>query len=152
MKTTMTAALMLALSAGVSQAQQTITPAAERPTLIGPGETFTGSVMVEPIFGASEHRNVSAAKVTFQPGARSAWHTHPVGQTLLVVSGTGWTQTEGGEKAVINAGDVVWCPPDIRHWHGATDTTAMSHVAVTGVEGESAVTWMEHVTESEYGG
>lgn len=106
---------------------------------------------VEPIFSASEHRNVSAATVTFSPGARAAWHTHPTGQTLVVVtSGTGWTQVEGEPKQVIRAGDVVWCPPDVRHWHGATDVNAMSHIAVTGVEGETAVTWMEHVTDDQY--
>lgn len=140
----------LAAGMGSAVAQQTISPAAERPTSIGSADYFTGQVMVEPIFDASEHRNVSAAMVTFQPGARSAWHTHPTGQTLVVVSGTGWTGTEDGMKQVIRAGDVVWCPPGLKHWHGGTDTNAMSHIAVTGVEDESAVAWMEHVTDEDY--
>ena len=106
--------------------------------------------MVEPIFDASELRNVSAARVTFQPGARSAWHAHPTVQTLVVVSGTGWTGTEGGERQVINAGDVIWCPPAVKHWHGGTETTAMSHIALTGVSDEGAVTWMEHVADAQY--
>lgn len=138
---------------GTAGAQQTVTSAAERHTSIGSAEYFTGQVMVEPIFDASEHRNVSAATVTFQPGARSAWHTHPTGQTLIVVSGTGWTQTDGGRKQMIAAGDVVWCPPDVRHWHGATDVNAMSHIAVTGVHDEAgAVVWLEHVTDDQYMG
>jgi quercetin dioxygenase-like cupin family protein len=138
---------------GTAGAQQTLSPAAERPTSIGSADYFTGQVMVEPIFDASEHRNVSAAMVTFQPGARSAWHTHPIGQTLVVVSGTGWTGTDSGEKQVIAAGDVIWCPPDVRHWHGATDTNAMRHIAVTGFHDESgAVNWLEHVTDEQYMG
>ena len=138
---------------GTASAEQTISPAIERATSIGSAEYFTGQVMVERIFDASEHRNVSAAMVTFPPGARSAWHTHPIGQTLVVVSGTGWTQTDGGEKQVIAAGDVVWCPPDVRHWHGATDTNAMRHIAVTGLHDESgAVNWLEHVTDKQYSG
>ena len=138
---------------GSAAAQQTISPAAERPATIGSPDYFTGEAIVEPMFDASEFRNVSAAMVTFQPGARSAWHTHPTGQTLVVVSGTGWTQIDGGEKQVITAGDVVWCPPDVRHWHGATDVNAMSHIAVTGVHDESgAVNWLEHVTDEQYAG
>lgn len=149
LQTLMTATFLLA-SGGIAQAQQEISAAADRASSIGAAEFFTGHVTVEPIFGASEHRNVSAAQVTFAPGARAAWHTHPTGQTLVVTSGTGWTQIEGAEKQVIRAGDVVWCPPEVRHWHGATDTTAMSHIAVTGVDGETAVTWMEHVTDEIY--
>jgi quercetin dioxygenase-like cupin family protein len=143
----------LVASIGSAFAQQTISPAVERQTTIGSPDYFTGEVMVEPFFNASEFRNVSAAMVTFPPGARSAWHTHPKGQTLVVVSGTGWTQIDGAEKQVIAAGDVVWCPPDVRHWHGATDVNAMSHIAVTGVHDESgAVNWLEHVTDEQYAG
>lgn len=146
-----TAALVVGMGSAV--AQQTISPAAERPTTIGSPDYFTGAVIVEPMFDASEFRNVSAAMVTFPPGARSAWHTHPTGQTLVVVSGTGWIQIDGSEKQVITAGDVVWFPPDVRHWHGATDVNAMSHIAVTGVHDESgAVNWLEHVTDEQYTG
>ena len=121
--------------------------------MIGSPDYFTGEVIVEPIFDADEFRNVSAAMVTFQPGARSAWHTHPTGQTLVVVSGTGWTQIDGAEKQVIAAGDVLWCPPNVRHWHGGTATNAMSHIAVTGVNDDGkAVDWLEHVTDEQYTG
>lgn len=91
-----------------------------------------------------------AASVTFEPGARTAWHTHPLGQTLIVISGTGWTQCEGEERVEIRAGDVIWCPPGHRHWHGATATTGMTHIAVQeGVDGKM-VDWMEHVTDEQY--
>jgi quercetin dioxygenase-like cupin family protein len=137
---------------GSAVAQQTISPAAERPTTIGSPDYFTGEVIVEPMFDANELRNVSAAMVTFPPGARSAWHTHPTGQTLVVVSGTGWIQIDGREKQVITAGDVVWFPPDVRHWHGATDVNAMSHIAVTGQDESGGVDWLEHVTDEQYTG
>ena len=144
------ATVALVFSMGSAVAQETISPAAERQTTIGSPDYFTGEVIVEPMFDASEFRNVSAAMVTFPPGARSAWHTHPTGQTLVVVSGTGWIQIDGSEKQVISAGDVVWFPPEVRHWHGATDVNAMSHIAVTGVYDESGVDWLEHVTDEQY--
>jgi quercetin dioxygenase-like cupin family protein len=137
---------------GSAVAQQAISPAAERPATIGSPDYFTGEVIVEPMFDASEFRNVSAAMVTFPPGARSTWHTHPTGQTLVVVSGTGWIQIDGSEKQVITAGDVVWFPPDVRHWHGATDVNAMSHIAVTGQDESRGVDWLEHVTDEHYMG
>jgi quercetin dioxygenase-like cupin family protein len=88
--------------------------------------------------------------VTFQPGARTAWHTHPLGQTLIVTSGTGWTQCDGEDRVEIHAGDVIWCPPARRHWHGATDSSAMTHIAIQESLNGSPVTWMEHVADEEY--
>lgn len=149
-RTLLAATLALTASAGLALADQEISSAADRPASIGAAEFFTGHVIVDPIFPASEYRNVSAGMVTFSPGARTAWHTHPTGQTLVITSGTGWTQVEGEAKRIVRAGDVVWFPPELRHWHGATDVNAMSHVAVTGVQDETAVTWMEQVTDEQF--
>ena len=151
---TLSAALVAsALIAPTAQAEQemTITKAGTQPTSLGSADLFTGTVTVEMVFGAKDASPVSAGKVTFLPGARSNWHHHPAGQQLVIIDGTGWTQAEGGEKHVMSAGDVVWCPPGVRHWHGATDTTSVTHYAIqTNVDG-SAVTWMEPVTDAQYG-
>lgn len=151
MRTPLAIALILAAGATTARAEDaTITKAGTQPTTIGSSDYFTGTATVEGVFGAKDASPVSAGKVTFLPGARSNWHTHPAGQQLVVVDGTGWTQAEGGEKHVIQAGDVVWCPPGVRHWHGATDTTSMTHYAIqTNVDG-SAVTWMEPVSDEDY--
>lgn len=124
--------------------------AGSRPSQRGPAEWFTGEVRIEPLNSPPEPSRVSCASVTFEPGARTAWHTHPLGQTLIVTSGTGWTQCEGEEIVEIRAGDVVWCPPAHKHWHGATPTTAMTHVAIQEALNGSPVSWMEHVTDEEY--
>jgi quercetin dioxygenase-like cupin family protein len=116
----------------------------------GPAEYFTGTVRIDPLFPAQEGSNVLAALVTFEPGARTAWHTHPMGQNLVVLSGVGWTQCEGGPKKEIRAGDVVTCPCNRRHWHGATATTAMSHIAIQEQKDGTPVTWMEKVSEAVY--
>ncbi|MEA3066060.1 MAG: hypothetical protein QOJ27_2521 [Sphingomonadales bacterium] len=116
----------------------------------GPADWFTGNVRIDPLNAAPEPSRVSCASVTFEPGARTAWHTHPLGQTLIVTAGAGWTQCEGGEIVPIRAGDVIWCPPDHRHWHGATPTTAMTHIAIQESLNGSPVTWMEQVTDEEY--
>ena len=116
----------------------------------GPAENFTGSVRIDPLFDAKEAARASAALVTFEPGARSAWHTHPLGQRLIVTSGVGWTQVEGGPIEEIRPGDVVWCPAGVRHWHGASPTTAMSHIAITEALNGKVVEWMEHVTDEQY--
>ncbi len=116
----------------------------------GPDAWFTGHVQVQMLFPAMEGSNVSGGLVTFEPGARSAWHTHPMGQNLIVVSGMGWTQCEGGPKSEIRAGDVVSCPCGRRHWHGATATEAMSHIAITEARDGSAVTWLEKVDDATY--
>lgn len=140
----------LCLTAGSAFAQSEVSSASSRAASVGPTEYFTGTALVEPVFDPIENRNFAMAAVTFMPGARSNWHTHPSGQTLVVTSGTGWTQVEGEERLTINAGDVVWCPPGERHWHGATDTTAMSHLAIQQVQGGSVVDWMEPVTDEQY--
>lgn len=124
--------------------------AGSQPSQKGPAEWFTGKVRIDPLNNAPEPSRVGCAYVTFEPGARTAWHTHPLGQTLVVTSGMGWTQCEGEEIVEIRAGDVVWCPPDHRHWHGGTPTTAMTHIAITESLNGSPVTWMEHVTDEEY--
>jgi quercetin dioxygenase-like cupin family protein len=116
----------------------------------GPAEYFTGSVRVDPLFSPPEPARVAMAWVTFEPGARTAWHTHPLGQTLIVTAGSGWVQREGEDRQEIHQGDVVFFSPGERHWHGATATTAMSHIAVQEKLNGSPVDWMEHVTDEQY--
>ncbi len=116
----------------------------------GPEQNFTGTVRMEPVFAAAEPSRLSGGRVTFEPGARSAWHTHPLGQTLIVTSGIGWVQVEGGPKREIREGDVVWTPPGVKHWHGATATTAMTHIAVQEPLDGKAVEWMEKVSDEQY--
>ena len=120
------------------------------PSVKGPAQFFTGSVRIDSPFNAEAPARSGGAIVTFEPGARTVWHSHPLGQTLLVTSGRGWTQCEGGPRTEIRAGDVVWCPCRQRHWHGATDTTAMSHVAITEMFEGRNVEWMEPVTDEQY--
>jgi quercetin dioxygenase-like cupin family protein len=124
--------------------------AGSRPSAAGPAEWFTGRVRIDPLFEAAEPARAAAAHVTFEPGARTAWHTHPLGQTLIVTSGLGWAQREGGPVEEIRPGDVVWFPPGERHWHGATATTAMSHIAVQERLDGRTVEWLEQVGEAEY--
>lgn len=146
----MIAAAALVLIAGPALAQDVVSSSGSRPTVIGSEEVFTGTVFVEPIFSATDGRNYEMASVTFLPGAHSNWHSHPAGSTMYVTSGTGWTQVEGGERQIIRAGDVIWARPGVKHWHGASDTTAMTHIVVNGsVEGE-VVEWMERVTDEQY--
>lgn len=121
-----------------------------RPAAKGPAQTFIGSVTVDPLFGTNEHRPFSGGHVTFEPGARSAWHTHPAGQTLIVTAGVGWVQQWDGEKREIKPGDVVWIPPGVKHWHGATATTAMSHIALQQAVGNRNVDWLEQVADESY--
>jgi len=122
-----------------------------QPSRKGPAETFTGDVRIDPLFLAPDPARVTCALVTFEPGARTAWHTHPLGQTLIVVSGCGWTQCWDGSKEEIRAGDVIWCPPGHKHWHGATSTTAMSHIAIQEHAGDGKVVdWLEHVSDEQY--
>ncbi|SRR6266496_4957114 len=113
-----------------------------QPSGRGPDEYFTGNVRIDPLFEAPDPARARGASVTFEPGARTAWHTHPLGQTLIVTSGCGWTQSEGGPKVEIRPGDVVWCPPNERHWHGATPTTAMTHIAIQEHLDGKVVEWM----------
>jgi quercetin dioxygenase-like cupin family protein len=116
----------------------------------GPAEWFTGAVRVDPLFSPPDPARVAGALVTFEPGARTAWHTHPLGQTLIVTSGLGWVQSDGGPVEEILPGDVVWFEPGEKHWHGATATTAMSHIAIQEKLNGSPVTWMEKVTDEQY--
>ena len=127
-----------------------ITRNGSRPSARGPAQTFTGSVIVDPLFDATEHTYATGGLVTFEPGARSAWHTHPKGQRLVVISGVGLTQEWGKPVQVIRPGDVVWCPPGVKHWHGAAPTTAMTHLAVTGTVDGKNVNWLEKVSDAQY--
>jgi quercetin dioxygenase-like cupin family protein len=135
---------------GVSPAAQQITRAGSQPSAAGPAANFTGQVRVDMIWPADEGISASGALVTFEPGARSAWHTHPAGQRLVVVSGMGLTQEWGKPVQEIRPGDVVWCPPGVKHWHGASPKTAMAHLAVTGTTDGKNVEWMEKVSDDQY--
>ena len=117
----------------------------------GPAENFTGSVRVDPLFQANAPARASGSLVTFESGARTAWHTHPLGQVLIVTAGTGWVQEWGGEKQEMRQGDVVWIPPGQKHWHGATSNNSMAHVAIVEALEGKAVDWMEKVTDAQYG-
>jgi quercetin dioxygenase-like cupin family protein len=121
-----------------------------RPSNKGPADWFTGSVRIDPLFEAPDPALVAGAHVTFEPGARTVWHTHPLGQTLIVTSGCGWVQREGEPIQEIHPGDVVWITPGERHWHGATPTTGMTHIAVQERQDGKVVDWMEPVTDAQY--
>ncbi|WNG50985.1 cupin domain-containing protein [Archangium minus] len=128
-----------------------ITRSGTQPSAKGPAESFTGAVRVDPLFQANAPARAAGASVTFEPGARTAWHTHPLGQTLVVTAGVGRVQQWGGAVEEIRPGDVVWIPPGQKHWHGASPTTAMTHIAIQeGLDGK-VVEWMEKVTDAQYG-
>lgn len=129
-----------------------ITRAGSTPSGRGPADYFTGSVRVDPLASPPEPARVAIAHVTFEPGARTAWHTHPLGQTLIVTQGCGWVQRAGGVREEIRPGDVVWIAPGEKHWHGAAATTGMSHIAVHERQDGSSVEWLEQVSTQEYGG
>src|SRR5947209_17631630 len=121
-----------------------------QPSGKGPAEYFTGTVRVDPLFQAPDPARVAGASVTFEPGARTAWHTHPLGQTLIVTSGCGRVRRWGGPIEEIRPGDVVWIPPGEKHWHGAAPSTAMTHIAIQEALDGSPVAWMEQVSEEQY--
>ena len=121
-----------------------------QPSNSGPADWFTGTVRIDPLFEAPEPARVRAASVTFEPGARTAWHTHPLGQTLIVTAGCGWVQCERSTIEEIHPGDVVWIPPNEKHWHGATPTTAMTHIALQEALNGKVVDWMEKVSDEQY--
>jgi quercetin dioxygenase-like cupin family protein len=121
-----------------------------QPSGKGPTEYFTGNVRIDPLFEAPTPARVSSVSVTFEPGARTAWHTHPLGQTLIVTSGFGLTQCAGEDAVEIHPGDVIWCPPGHKHWHGAAPNTAMTHIAIVEALDGKAVEWMEKVTDDQY--
>jgi len=116
----------------------------------GPADWFTGAVRIDALFKAPEPALMQCASVTFEPGARTAWHTHPLGQTLIVTAGRGWAQHWGGPVEEIRPGDVVWFAPEEKHWHGASPTTAMTHIAIQERKDGKVVEWMEHVTDEQY--
>jgi quercetin dioxygenase-like cupin family protein len=153
-------ALSLLASAGVvsgqasateaSKKSQTISKAGSQASIKGPAEYFTGNVRIDPLFPANDPAQFSGAYVTFKPGARSAWHIHPTGQHLLVTAGVGRTGEWEGTVEEIKAGDVIWCPPGVKHWHGASPTTAMTHIALTGTVNGKNVEWLEKVSDEQY--
>ncbi len=121
-----------------------------QPSATGPAEWFTGTVRIDPLFQAPEPARVAGASVPFEPSARTAWHTHPLGQTLIVTAGCGWAQREGGPVEEIRPGDVLWLSPGKKHWHGAAPTTAMTHIAIQERLDGQAVVWMEEVSDEQY--
>lgn len=121
-----------------------------QPSTKGSAEYFTGTVRIDPLFEAPDPARVRGASVTFEPGARTAWHTHPLGQTLVVTAGCGLAQRMGGPIEQIRPGDVIWFPPGEKHWHGATATTAMTHIAIQEQLDGKTVDWMEHVSDEQY--
>jgi len=129
----------------------TVVKNGEQASIIGASTNFVGSARIDPLFAAQAPSKVSAGYVTFQPGARSNWHTHPQGQMLVVTTGSGWVQQAGAEKQVIKPGDVIWTPPGVKHWHGATSTTGVTHMAIQETLDGKNVEWLEPVTEAQYG-
>jgi quercetin dioxygenase-like cupin family protein len=127
-----------------------ITRNGTRPARRGPADTFTGQVRVDPLFSAHEPARANGALVTFEPGARSAWHSHPLGQTLIVTAGSGWVQAWGQPVQEIGPGDVIWTPPGEKHWHGAKATTSLSHIAIQEALNGKVVDWMEKVGDDQY--
>ena len=123
-----------------------------QPSGKGPAEWFTGTVRIDPLFQAPDPALVAGASVSFEPGARTAWHTHPLGQTLLVTAGLGWVRREGGPKEEIRPGDIVWFAPGEKHWHGASDSCAMTHIAIAEALDGRQVDWMEQVGDADYAG
>jgi quercetin dioxygenase-like cupin family protein len=121
-----------------------------QPSVKGPAEYFTGTVRIDAPFAGEEPARIGGATVTFEPGARTAWHTHPLGQTLLVTAGVGWVQQDGGPIETIRPGDIVWIAPGEKHWHGATMSTAMTHIAIAESQNGSPVAWMEKVSDEQY--
>ena len=128
-----------------------ITRVGTQASVKGPADWFTGAVRIDPLFQAPDPALVQGASVTFEPGARTAWHTHPLGQTLIVTAGCGWVQREGGAVEEIHAGDVVWFSPGEKHWHGATPATGMTHIAIQEQQNGKVVDWLEQVTPEQYG-
>ena len=127
-----------------------ITRVGSQPSAKGPEDWFTGAVRIDPLFQPNDARRSAAALVTFEPGARTAWHTHPLGQTLIVTSGCAWVQREGGTVEEICPGDIVWFEPNEKHWHGATAKTAMTHIAMQENLNGKVVEWMEKVSDEQY--
>jgi quercetin dioxygenase-like cupin family protein len=145
-------AVVLATLAAASAAAQriVITPSGSRPTIHGPAQAYTGTAVADTLIAPNDASHVMAVTITFEPGARTAWHSHPAGQYLIITSGVGWVQERGGKKREVHPGDVIWTPPGVVHWHGATATNAMSHLAVWEFVDGSGGQMMEHVSDAEY--
>lgn len=143
-------ALALFASTSAHAGSQVFSQAGSKPSIKGPEANFTGSVIIDPLYGDNEHTSNTGGLVTFSPGARSAWHMHPAGQVLIISSGTGWVKEEGGQKLVVRAGDVIWTPPGVKHWHGASADNGMSHIAITNMKDGEGVDWLEKVSDGEY--
>lgn len=139
-----------ALAAEPDEQPQTIYRAESQESFTGPADYFTGNVQGERLFPSNDTTHFSGAYVTFEPGARSAWHTHPAGQHIVVTDGVGRSQVWGGPVEEIKAGDVIWCPPGVKHWHGASPDTAMTHLVVTGELDGNNVEWLEQVSDAQY--
>src|SRR6185369_4480510 len=139
-------------AASARESTMKIIRAGSRPSGKGPSDWFTGTVRIDPLFNAFDAARAQGAAVTFEPGARTAWHTHPLGQTLIVMSGLGRVQRWGGPVEEIRPGDVVWFAPGEKHWHGASPATAMTHIAVQEAQDGKPVDWLEHVTNEQYEG
>jgi quercetin dioxygenase-like cupin family protein len=127
-----------------------ITRAGSQPSNKGPADWFTGTVRIDPLFQAMAPARAAGASVTFEPGARTAWHTHPLGQTLIITAGCGWVQRAGGPVEEVHPGDVVWFPPGEKHWHGATPSTTMTHIAIQEQLDGKMVDWLQHVSDEQY--
>jgi quercetin dioxygenase-like cupin family protein len=151
MKRIIAIVLGLAMGAPALAQEMVITRAGSQPSSQGPAQNFSGSVRVDPLFAPQGPSPTSGAYVTFQPGARSAWHTHPAGQVLVVTAGAGRIQQWGGKVQEIRAGDVVWTPPGVKHWHGAQPSTRLTHIAIQNAVDGKNVVWMEKVTDAQYG-
>ncbi|MEO8466429.1 MAG: cupin domain-containing protein [Gammaproteobacteria bacterium] len=152
MKTKALVTTVFALLAAASAFAQhiVITPGGSRPTIRGPAQAYTGTAVADTLVAPNDPSRVMAVTITFEPGARTAWHNHPAGQFLIVTSGVGWVQERGGKKREVRPGDVIWTPPGVVHWHGATATNAMTHLAVWDFVGGSGGELMEHVSDEDY--
>jgi quercetin dioxygenase-like cupin family protein len=143
-------ALLRAKTSQRKESHMEIKRVGSQPSTKGPADWFTGTVRIDPLFQAPAPARAAGASVTFEPGARTAWHIHPLGQTLIVTAGVGWAQRDGGSIEEIRPGDVVWIPPNEKHWHGATPTTAMAHIAIQEALDGKVVDWMEKVSDEQY--
>ena len=151
MKKSALAVILIVLAAASAAAQRiVITPSGSRPTIHGPAQAYTGTAVADTLIAPNDASHVMAVTITFEPGARTAWHSHPAGQYLIITSGVGWVQERGGKKREVHPGDVIWTPPGVVHWHGATATNAMSHLAVWEFVDGSGGQMMEHVSDAEY--
>lgn len=147
---TMLRSQVISYSTHKQKSPMEIKKAGTQPSAKGPSDWFTGTVRIDPLFQANAPARAAGANVTFEPGARTAWHTHPLGQTLVVTSGFGWAQCEGEPIEELRPGDVVWFPPGVKHWHGASPTTAMTHIAIQEALDGKVVEWLEKVSDEQY--